>query len=236
MTPDELEAELAALLTARASVTDDEVERIRRAIDRLPGRRRNASRARLASQIAASVAVIAALGAMGLMFLGGQVSGRLGPVPRTYYAGPSIGGGDTACTTSAPNGDPAGCATPLPTFEPAALAQAVPLEVPSLDIPITRTGKYEVFVGQAFVANGILRDASFMPANGALGAPPSGFTVADMITLDVRPSDPTRPTFRFGGRYRGWHPGTELVNVYIVFDVTAFDPGAVLQVRDLVVR
>ena len=66
--------------------------------------------------------------------------------------------------------------------------------------------------------------------------PPRGFTVADAITLDVRPADTKRPPFT-GGRYaRGWHSGTEVVNVYLVLDVTSVEPGAMLHVRNLAVQ
>jgi hypothetical protein len=35
---------------------------------------------------------------------------------------------------------------------------------------------------------------------------------------------------------RGWHDGVEEVVAVIAFDVTSFQPGAVLQLRDLVVE
>jgi hypothetical protein len=66
--------------------------------------------------------------------------------------------------------------------------------------------------------------------------PPTGFTVADAITLDVRPADSKRPLFTANRFSRGWHTGTEIVNVYLVFDVTSVQQGATLQIRNLVVR
>lgn len=116
---------------------------------------------------------------------------------------PSLGGPDVACPTTDAAGRPAGCIvpTPLPTYEPAALAASVPLRVAALDIPLT-VGPKTVYVGQATIANGVLQEATFSVAgipDGVVGMPPAGFTVADAITLDVRPADAGRPRSRAAG-------------------------------------
>lgn len=203
-----------------------------------PARRHRVGRGILTA--AASIVVVVCLGGAAFVLLGGQGSHRLGPAPHEFLKMPSLSGPDVACSTTDPAGNPAGCIvpTPLPTYEPAALAASVPLEIASLDVPLT-LGPKTISVGQATIANGVLREATFSIAGipeGVVGMPPRGFTVADAITLDVRPADTQRPLFT-GGRYaRGWHSGTEVVNVYLVLDVMSVEPGATLQIRNLAVR
>jgi hypothetical protein len=186
--------------------------------------------------IASAGVAILAVFLVGFMFLGGQVSRSLGGhVPRAVYG--SVGDWDIACGGMDAAGNPAGCSTPLPSLEPDAVARAVPLEIASRDIPIAAVGPADVLLGQATLANGVLHNATFHlagiePGNEVL---PSGFTIADQIFLDVRPTDPSRPPFGNGYR-RGWHPGTEVVNVYLTYDITGFTPGAVIPLRDVVVH
>ncbi len=231
-------AGLRDLLIRRAEVRAEEVDAVRSYVGTLPARRHRVGRGVLAA--AASVAVVVSLGGAAYVFMGGQVSQRLGPAPHEYLQMPSLSGPDVACPTTDPAGQPAGCVvpTPLPTYEPAALAASVPLKVAALDIPLT-VGPKTIYVGKATIANGVLQEATFSIAgipDGVVGMPPTGFTVADAITLDVRPADAKLPLFT-GSRYaRGWHSGTEVVNVYLVLDVTSVQPGATLQVRNLVVR
>ncbi len=133
---------------------------------------------------------------------------------------------------STPGGEPgSACATPLPTIAPHAAAEAVPLEIAARDIPITSTGPMEINVGPAVLPNGVLSDARFSLADPFTRA----FAVADGIRLEVRSQDPTRPPFD-NAYAHGWYPGTEAVEVYLVFDVTSFTAGAQLQLRDLIVR
>jgi len=233
-------AELHDLLVRRAEVRADEVEAMRSFVRTLPARRRRVGRGLLTA--AASIAAVVCISGATYVFMGGQVSQGLGlgPVPHEYLRMPSLSGADVACSTTDPAGNPAGCVvpTPLPTYEPAALAASVPLRIASLDIPLT-TGPKAIYVGQATIANGVLREATFSIAgipDGVVGVPPQGFTVADAITLDVRPADAKRPAFTGGPLARGWHSGTEVVKVYLVFDVTSVQPGATLQVLNLVVR
>ncbi len=232
------EAELRELLAHRAKVQDEEVDGVRSFVRTLPDRRRRVSRGILAA--AASIAVVIGLGAAASVFLGGQVSQQLRAAPHEYLQMPSLGGADVACSTTDPAGNPTGCIvpTPLPTYEPAALAASAPLKVGSLDVPLT-VGPKSIYVGQATIANGVLHQATFTLAgipDGVVGVAPTGFTVADAITLDVRPANSKLPPFTGGPYARGWHSGTEVVNVYLVLDVTSVQPGATLEVRNLVVQ
>jgi hypothetical protein len=183
-----------------------------------------------------ALAAVVVVVAIGLMFLGGQTSRSLGgPIPRALYG--AVGDWDIACSGSDEGGNPTGCSTPLPSLEPDAVARAVPLEIASRDIPVTAVGPAEVLLGQATLANGVLHEATFRlagiePGNQVL---PAGFTIADQIYLDVRPTDPSRPAFGNGYR-RGWHPGTEIVNVYLTYDITSFSQGAVIPLRDVLVH
>jgi hypothetical protein len=70
------------------------------------------------------------------------------------------GGGyrDVPCPDPPPA---AGCGTPLPTLQPIAIAAARPLTVDQLKIPIDHVGAYEVPLGEAVLANGVVSSASF---------------------------------------------------------------------------
>ncbi len=128
-----------------------------------------------------------------------------------------------------PGGEPgSSCATPLPTINPK--AESAPLRIASRDFPLA-VGHQEILVGQATLPNGILSHATFSLADPTTQA----FTVAEGIQMVIRSTDPNRPPFDNAYQH-GWHPGSEVVNVYLVLDVTSLTPGATLQVRNLVVR
>ncbi|HEY0444800.1 MAG TPA: hypothetical protein VGC90_11315 [Candidatus Limnocylindrales bacterium] len=137
---------------------------------------------------------------------------------------------DVPCTTEAPNGDPAGCATLPPRPNNAAIAAARPLRVAALDVPLSRTGSYEIEVGRASLPNGYLSRREF----GLADLRPTTFWISGGIDLDVRPLIPGRPPIR--SIYRDGFNGPEPVDVFLVFDVSETTPGAVLQIRDLVVE
>jgi hypothetical protein len=127
---------------------------------------------------------------------------------------------------------PDGCATPVPATAPDALAAAVPLSVPRLNLPIDRVGRHEVIVGEATLPNGILSVAEFAFVSNEW---PSDFKIVDgIVRLEVRSLEhPDRP---FWNVYEhGWVPGTERVEVLLLFDVLRHEPGATLSIRDLVV-
>jgi hypothetical protein len=127
---------------------------------------------------------------------------------------------------------PDGCATPQPPSEAEAVAEATPIEVAALDVPVDRTGPYEVLVGTGSLANGILSEASF-----ALAEPwPEGIVMLEgSVFLDVRSREPDgRP---FDNYYlHGWREGVERIEAFLVFDVDHVEPGGTLRIRDLVVR
>jgi hypothetical protein len=162
--------------------------------------------------------------------LGGQWTLLCTETPEIRISGPTMpmsGYRDVPCAGEAPDG----CATPLPTLEPAATEAARPLEIAARDIPIDHVGRYEMRLGQAVLPNGILTEASF----GLHDVKIQSFTVADAVWLEVRPVDPNAPPFD-NYYMRGWHEGTETVDAVLVFEVVSFEPGATLELRDIVVR
>jgi hypothetical protein len=145
--------------------------------------------------------------------------------PRLQLSMPVDGYRDIPCS-----GDPpAGCATAVPPPDPVALKGWRPLSVPSRDIPIARIGRYEIEVGHAGLPNGWLSDARFKVASDQ----PTDFTVRGPIALVVRGPDGAPITNVY---QQGWREGVEDVTAVVVFDVEWYEPGAVLGVRDLVVR
>ena len=144
---------------------------------------------------------------------------------------PNGGYHDVPCGDT-PGGEPgSACATPMPSIDPAAAAAAVPLEIASHDYPITATGHLEIDVGHAILPNGVLSDARFSLADPFTRT----FAVAQGVSLEIRSLDPSRPPSE-NAYVHGWYPGTEAVEVFLVLDVTTVTPGAMLEVRDLVVR
>lgn len=140
-----------------------------------------------------------------------------------------IGGGidrDVPCAGEAPEG----CATPPPTPRPASERAAQQLAIRALDIPLDHTGSYEVAVGEASLPDGYMTERSASLADTR----PTTFWIQGGIFIDVRPLVAGRPPV--GSRYRDLYDGVEPVQVFLVFEVTETSPGAVLEVRDLVVR
>jgi hypothetical protein len=141
---------------------------------------------------------------------------------------PNGGYHDVPCSGEPPNG----CGTPLPSLEPGAVTTADPLTLGHLDIPIDHHGAYEINLGTATLANGILTEATF-----AFVDPwPAAIALADAsVRIDVRSLEPGgRP---FQNYYdHGWRPGIERVEAVLVFHVRWFEPGAVLAIRDVTVR
>jgi hypothetical protein len=163
--------------------------------------------------------------------VGGQYSLLCTETPEIQIGGVTmLGSGyrDVPCD----NDTGKGCGLPLPSADAAALAAARPLRVPTLDIPIDHVGHYAVEVGHAIVPNGVISTTTAVLVN------PMTQTVSVTeagINVDVRPVDPGAPLF--DNYYtRGWHPGPEEVVLTLRFDVREFTPGAVLQLRDLVVE
>ena len=119
-----------------------------------------------------------------------------------------------------------------PTIAPDALADAMALRVARLDIPIDHIGQYGVPVGEARLPNGILTAADFALVDDW----PTGVSiVSGGVILEIRSLDeggkPIRSIYE-----HGWHPGSEQVEAVLVFNVAHFDPGAMLGIKDIVVR
>jgi hypothetical protein len=136
---------------------------------------------------------------------------------------------DVPCTGEDAAGTPEGCATPI-VLDPDALAGARPLRVDAIDIPAT-VGHHEVELGRATLPNGYLSEARFGLADPA----PDGVSIPDGIRLVVTSTDASRPPL-VNVYERGTFPGVEEVIVALAFDVVEAPPGAVLQVRDVVVQ
>ena len=123
------------------------------------------------------------------------------------------------------------CATPVPAIDPGAAADARPLLVQAMDIPLDRIGPYSVDLGGATLPNGILSAASFTLADVH---PTTWSTTEDGVRLVIESLDGGPP---FSNVYEhGWRPGVERVIARAVFEITAADPGAVMGIRDVVVR
>jgi hypothetical protein len=140
-----------------------------------------------------------------------------------------IGGGytDVPCAGEAPDT----CATPLPTLDPTAVAAAEPLRVERRVIPVPAIGRHEVVLGTATLPNGVLT-----VAQAELADPwPDGVRVSSLgIQLEVRSLAKGRPAFE-NAYLHGWWPGTEEVEVVLIFEARHVEPGATIEIRDLVV-
>lgn len=132
---------------------------------------------------------------------------------------------DVPCTGE----PPAGCATPPPTPRPASVAGARPLRTASLDIPLDRAGPHSVSLGRAGLPDGYLSESRASVADPR----PLDYWVTG-ARLVIRPVDPNRPPV--GSRYREPFDGVEEVEVFLEFVVEHASPGAVLELRDVVVR
>jgi hypothetical protein len=141
------------------------------------------------------------------------------------------GGGyrDVPCPEPPP---PAGCGTPLPTLEAGAVADARPLSIVGFRIPIDHVGAYEISVGEASLANGVVSVASF----DFVDAWPLDVSLKDGVAqIELRSLEPDGKSFQ--NYYdHGWRPGVERVEAVLVFHVLWFKEGAALAIRDVIVR
>lgn len=141
------------------------------------------------------------------------------------------GGGykDVPCPDGSP---PHSCGTPLPTLQAAAAAAARPLSIARFAIPIDHLGAYEVSLGEASLANGVATLASFAFMNDW---PLDVSLEGGVAQIGLRSLEPDGKPFQ--NYYdHGWRPGVERVEAVLVFDVLWFEKGAVLGLRDVVVR
>lgn len=153
-------------------------------------------------------------------------------VPR-LEARTSVGDGggyhDVPCPD---NASPGSCGKPLPTFEPAAVAAARPLSVAWFPIPIDHAGLYEVPLGEALLPNGIVSTASFAFVEDWA----DDVSLKDGVaSIRLRSLEPDGKPFQNYYEH-GWRPGVERVEAVLAFDVLWFERGALLDIRDVVVR
>jgi len=138
--------------------------------------------------------------------------------PQIRVSSPTLGG-----YRDVPEG-----ASPVPAIDPAARALGRSLAVASLDLPIDHTGTYEVDLGSAMLPNGILSLADIALADDA---PTDLLIDANGVTLQIVPADGGAPLWNI--YETGWHAGVVKVRATVTFNVTAFDPGAVLGIRNV---
>jgi hypothetical protein len=149
--------------------------------------------------------------------------------PFTWTIDSPIGTGysDVPCAGEPPDG----CAT-LPSLDPDAIEDAVPLRIPSRVIPVPSVGRYEVKLGEASLPNGVLTQAQATLANPNL---PGIRLSSDGLVLAVRSLVSGRPSMV--NKYEhGWWPGVEPVAVLLIFEARHADPGATIEVRNVLVR
>ena len=148
---------------------------------------------------------------------------------------PLFGGTDIAWQSHdlpCPSEPPDGCATPVPTADPKVAARSSPVRVDRLDIPVDRTGDYRVGLGRGTLANGRLSEVSY----GFVDKRPAGVRIMKQSPyIDIESLEPDGKPF--GNVYdHGWRKGLERIAVYLVFHIDDFEPGAVISVKDVVVR
>jgi hypothetical protein len=159
--------------------------------------------------------------------VGGERSLLCTETPRIALLSPTTNGyHDLPCGE---DGAPEHCASPVPSIAPSAAQMAVPLRVPSLTIPIDHTGRYVVDVGNAVLPNGILGEATATLPDDVR----TDMLIPEWIWLEVIGEDglPLRNIYE-----HGWRTGTERVHVRLVFTVDSFEPGASLEITNVVVR
>jgi hypothetical protein len=129
---------------------------------------------------------------------------------------------DTPCRTE--NGP---CATELPSQDPTSRADARALRVLLIDVPIDHTGAYEVPLGQAVLANGVLRKAAAATSR----QPAITFLLdqsPDLRLTDHATGEPLENLYQ-----HGWRAGIELVDVALDFSVEWFKPGSLIRLSDV---
>jgi len=134
---------------------------------------------------------------------------------------------DVPCAGEAPNG----CATPLPTVAPDARRGAKQLRIDARAIEVPSVGPYRVRLGEADLPNGVWTEghatlADRWPDHVRLSS--AGIRIEVVSRLVDRPP--------FDNRYEhGWWAGVEPVDVFLVFEARHVDPGATIEIRDLLV-
>ena len=150
------------------------------------------------------------------------------PTPLPLIGGSYGQGHDLPC----PGAPPDGCATPVPSPDPRLAADAQPIRVSQLDIPIDHIGDYRIELGRGSIPNGRLTESTY----GFADERPAGVTIMEHgPRLEIESLEPDGKPF-FDVYEHGWRPGLERIVVYLTFHVDAFEPGAVISLRGVVVR
>ena len=146
-----------------------------------------------------------------------------------WQIGSAIGAGysDVPCAGEPPDG----CASPVPSRGAAAIAASRSLRIDQRVIAVPGVGRHEVRLGTATVPNGVLTVAQ---AN-LVDAWPDGVRLSsDGIRLEIRSLVAGRAGFSNIYEH-GWYPGTEAVDVFLVFNARHVDPGATIEIGDVIV-
>ena len=157
----------------------------------------------------------------------GQYSLLCTDTPEIAISTPMGAYSDVPCSGEAPDNP---CATPVPTPDPSAMAAAESLVVDSLHIPIDHVGRYVIEVGEAVLPNGILTEATFSLRDAK---PTDVLVTPDGVRLEVRTLDGELLENIYA---HGWRSGTERVEATLTFTIESFEPGAVLEAVDIIVR
>jgi hypothetical protein len=119
--------------------------------------------------------------------------------------------------------------TPLPSLQPQARAEARAITIERLSIPVDRLGKYDAFLGEGSLPNGVWSTGSFE----FVDAWPPDLALRDgtaVLTLESMERD----AVPFDNYFRhGWRPGIERIRAILSFEVLWFKPGATLQIRNI---
>jgi hypothetical protein len=140
---------------------------------------------------------------------------------------------DVPCPNPCDDNHPGATLPPSP--KPAVVAASTPLALPAFDVPIDHVGHYEIVVGSATLPDGLLSERSGELADTR----PTAYWIDRGVQIVVRPGPPCTGSHcpEIDSIYHAPFHGPQPVNVYLVFDVTELNaPGAVLEVRNLVVR
>lgn len=129
--------------------------------------------------------------------------------------------------------DPSGCPTPVPSIDPSVAASATPIVVADRTVSVDHVGAYEVSLGTGSLPNGVLTEGTYRlpdpwPVDVTFTADSTPRLVLRSLEPDGKPFDNVYA--------HGWREGVERIEAVLVFDVKRFDPGAMLEVRDVVVR
>jgi hypothetical protein len=150
--------------------------------------------------------------------------------PTWESGGDLIGSGyhDVPCAGEPPDG----CPTAVPSIDPDVALAATSIVVPSRSIPIDHVGAYEVSLGTGSLANGILTQATYRladpwPVDVTFG---EGWPRLELRSLESD-GQPFQNVYE-----HGWRDGLERIEAVMVFDVKRFDPGATVDVLEVVVR